>query len=124
VHPGAAAYIDGSQTSLFERAMDMLFNLSIIGGVLGSVALALGSFWRRHRPDETRRNLARLPAMLREVRSAPADELDRIEANLDEVAGYLLDQFVHERIPADRISAASTIVDQIRAQIERRRKQA
>jgi TRAP transporter TAXI family solute receptor len=124
VHPGAAAYIDGSQTSLFERAMDMLFNLSIIGGVLGSVALALGSFWRRHRPDETRRNLARLPAMLREARSAPSEELDRIEANLDEVAGYLLDQFVHERIPADRISAASTIVDQIRAQIERRRKQA
>jgi hypothetical protein len=123
VHPGAAAYVDGNQESVFERAMDMLFNLSIIGGVLGSVVLAANGFWRRHRPDETRENLARLPAMLREAKSAPLEELERIEEDLDSVAGYLLDQFVHERIRPDRISAASAIVEQIRAIIARRRKQ-
>ena len=123
VHPGAAAYIDGNQESVFERAMDMLFNLSIIGGVLGSVVLAANGFWQRHRPDETRQNLARLPAMLREAKSAPLEELERIEEDLDSVAGYLLDQFVHERIRPDRISAASAIVEQIRAMIARRRKQ-
>lgn len=123
VHPGAAAYVDGNQESVFERAMDMLFNLSIIGGVLGSVVLAANGFWRRHRPDETRQNLARLPAMLREAKSAPLEDLEQIEEDLDGVAGYLLDQFVHERIPADRINAAWTVVDQIRAMIARRRKQ-
>lgn len=120
VHPGAAAYIDGNQVSAFERAMDMLFTLSILGGLLGSLALAVGSFWRRHRPDETRRKLAYLPAMLRDVQSLSADDLAQMEQELDSLVSHLLDQFVHQKVPADQISAACAVIGQVRAHIARR----
>ncbi|WP_301102283.1 TAXI family TRAP transporter solute-binding subunit [Propionivibrio sp.] len=122
VHPGAAAYLDGSQVSFFEEAMNMLFNISIIGGVAGSVVLWFRASWRRHRPDETQRNLACMPAMLREAKTAPLDQLDVIEEELDAVAGWLLDQFVREQIAPDHFNGVSVMISQIRSLIERRRK--
>ncbi|HNG17498.1 MAG TPA: TAXI family TRAP transporter solute-binding subunit [Accumulibacter sp.] len=121
VHPGAAAYLDGNQVSAFERAMDMLFTLSILGGLLGSLALAVGGFWRRHRPDETRRNLAHLPAMLREVDSLSPANIEQMEQHLDGLVSQLLDQFVHQKIPPEQISAACAVIDQVRAHLARRR---
>ena len=82
-HPGAAAYIDGTQESVFEQLMNQLFNLTIIGGILGSFGLWLHTFWRKHRPDEIQKNLARLPAMMREAKSLPVDKLSGIEEELD-----------------------------------------
>jgi TRAP-type uncharacterized transport system substrate-binding protein len=120
VHPGAAAYLDGSQVSFFEEAMNMLFNISIIGGVAGSIVLWVRGSWRRHRPGET--HLARMPAMLREAKSLPLDKLDAIEEELDVIAGWLLDQFVREQISADRLSGVALMISQIRQSIERRRK--
>jgi TRAP transporter TAXI family solute receptor len=122
VHPGAAAYLDGSQVSFFEEAMNMLFNISIIGGVTGSVVLWVRGYWRRHRPSETQKNLARMPAMLREVKSLPLDQLDAIEEELDAVSGWLLEQFVREQISADRLSGVAMMISQIRLSIERRRR--
>lgn len=122
VHPGAAAYLDGSQVSFFEEAMNMLFNFSIIGGVAGSIALWIRGSWRKHRPSETQRTLARLPALMREAKSLPLEQLDAIEDELDAVSGWLLDQFVHERISADRLSGLALMISHIRFAIERRRK--
>lgn len=121
VHPGAAGYLDGSQESLFEQAMTQLFNFSIIGGLLGSIGVWLGGVWRRNRPDETNKNLARLPAMLREARSLPVDRLDELEEELDTLSGWLLDRFVREQIAPDRIGGVSAIVSHIRHVVERRR---
>ncbi|MFZ4535498.1 TAXI family TRAP transporter solute-binding subunit [Propionivibrio sp.] len=121
-HPGAAAYIDGTQETIFDQAMNQLFNFSIIGGVLGSLALWLSGFWRRHRPDEIQKNLARLPAMMREAKSVPLDQLSAIEEELDALSGWLLERFVHEKIAPDRISGVAVIISHIRLLIERRRK--
>jgi len=123
-HPGAAAYIDGTQESLFDQVVTQLFNFSIIGGVLGSLALWFSGFWRKHRPDEIQKNLARLPAMMREARSAPLDQLGAIEDELDVLSGWLLERFVHEKIAPDRINGVVVIISHIRLLIERRRKSA
>ena len=54
-----------------------------VGGVLGSFGLWLHTFWRKHRPDEIQRNLARLPALMREAKSLSVDRLSEIEEYLD-----------------------------------------
>ncbi len=123
-HPGAAAYIDGTQESVFEQVMNQLFNLTIIGGVLGSFGLWLHTFWRKHRPDEIQRNLARLPAMMREAKSLPVDKLSEIEEELDTLSGWLLERFLYEKIAPDRINGVAVIISHIRLVIERRRKPA
>ena len=124
VHPGAAAYLDGTQESLFDQAMSQLFNISIIGGIVGSFALWVNGYWRKHRPDEVlaQQNLARLPVMMRAARSVPLDQLDAIEEELDTLSGWLLERFVHEKIAPDRISGVAVIISHIRQIIERRRK--
>lgn len=121
-HPGAAAYLDGTQESLFDQVMTQLFNVSIIGGVLGSLVLWFSGFWRKHRPDEIQKNLARLPAMMREAKSAPISQLSVIEEELDALSGWLLERFVHEKIAPDRINGVVVIISHIRLLIERRRK--
>ena len=122
VHRGAAAYLNGTQESLFEQTMTQLFNFSIIGGLVGSIAIWVGGFWSKHRPDETKKNLARLSTMLREAREVPLERLDGIEEELDTIAAWLLSRFVDGKIAPDRIGSVSAIVSQIRLVIERRRK--
>jgi TRAP-type uncharacterized transport system substrate-binding protein len=122
VHPGAAAYLDGEQESLFEQAMTQLFNISIIGGILGSIAFGVNTLWRRHRAEETQKTVARLPAMLREAKSVPLGRLDEMEDELDTLSGWLLDRFVREHIAPERISGVAAIISEIRLAIERRRK--
>ena len=121
-HPGAAAYLDGTQESLFDQVITQLFNFSIIGGVVGSLALWFSGFWRKHRPDEIQKNLARLSAMMREAKTAPIDQLGVIEDELDVLSGWLLERFVHEKIAPDRINGVAVIISHIRLLIERRRK--
>ena len=121
-HPGAAAYIDGTQESVFDQVITQLFNLSIIGGVVGSLVLWIGGFWRKHRPDEVQKNLTRLAAMMREVKSAPLDQLSAIEEELDGLSGWLLERFVYEKIAPERISGVAVIISHIRLLIERRRR--
>ena len=122
VHPGAAAYLDGSQVSFFEEAMDILFNISIIGGVTGTLALWVRASWRRRRPSAAQRILVRLSALWREVRTVLREELDALEDELDDVSGALLDEFVREQISADRLSGIAVMIAQIRYSIERRRR--
>ena len=124
VHPGASAYLTGVQESLFDQTMTQLFNLSIIGGILGSFAIGLRSLWRRHHSEETKGKLARLPAIMREVRSVPIDRLDGIEEELDSLAGWLLERFVSERVAPERISGFVGIISEIRNSIDRKRKRA
>ena len=102
--------------------MTQLFNLSIIGGLVGSIAIWVGGFWSKHRPDETKKNLARLSAMLREAREVPPERLNDIEDELDTIAAWLLSRFVDDKIAPARIRSVSAIVSQIRLVIERRRK--
>ena len=123
-HPGAAAYIDGTQERVFEQVMSQLFNLSIIGGILGSFALWFSGFWRKHRPDEIQKNLARLPAMMREAKLLPLEKLGEIEEELDTLSGWLLERFLYEKIAPDRTNGVAVIISHIRLVIERRRKAA
>ena len=102
--------------------MTQLFNFSIIGGLVGSIAIWIGGFWSKHRPDETKKNLARLSTMLREAKEVPLKRLDGIEDELDTIAAWLLSRFVDDKIAPDRIGSVSAIVSQIRLVIERRRK--
>ncbi|MCM8594046.1 TAXI family TRAP transporter solute-binding subunit [Accumulibacter sp.] len=121
VHPGTAAYLDGTQESLFDQAMTQLFNFSIIGGILGSLGVWLSSQWRRHRPDETQRKLQRLPAMLVEAKTVPADRLDDLEEELDALSAWFLERFAREQIDPDRIGGLSTTISEVRQAIRRRR---
>lgn len=121
-HPGAAAYIDGTQESIFDQVMNQLFNFSIIGGILGSFVLWMSGVWRRHRPDEVQRALARLPAMMREAKSVPVEQLHDLAEELDTLSGWLLERFVYEKIAPDRMNGVATIISHIHLIIERRQK--
>jgi hypothetical protein len=93
------------------------------GGVMGSFGLWLHTFWRKHRPDEIQRNLARLPAMTR-GKVAAGRQVGRDRGISRYAFGWLLERFLYEKITPHRINGVAVIISHIRLVIERRRKAA
>ena len=122
VHPGAANYFNGSVPSIFEQAMDQLFNFSIIGGVLGSVVIFFANLWRRRRENDALSKIWRLMAMLREAKALPIEQLAELEDELDTLSGDLLGSLLRDEIGHERAGGISALVGEIRTLIDRRRR--
>ena len=60
VHPGAAAYLGDTDTSLLTLVSDQIWNVMLVGGMLTSILAAAGSFLRHGAPDPMRALLDRL----------------------------------------------------------------
>ncbi len=90
IHPGARAYLDGQQPSVFDRFESLFWIGSAALGVFGS-AITWVIAKLRGRADAGARGLDRLIAFLGEVRKADRAQLDALKAELDEVVTRLLE---------------------------------
>jgi TRAP transporter TAXI family solute receptor len=106
IHPGAAAYFDGDQKTLFDRYGDQFFYGSMILGSLMSILAAAWKFMTKDAEDETQRPLDRLYALVDQINEARSEtDLAKIESSVDEILKPALD-----RISAGGADAAETNV--------------
>lgn len=121
VHAGAAAYIDGDQKSFFDRYSDFFYIgvmvLSGIGSVLAAIAGLANSGERSRRLQP----LARVLALMKEARKASADELDRIEAEADDILAGTIRHAETNGLDQSGLTAMSLAFDQVRRAIADRR---
>jgi len=106
VHPGAAAYYNGTQQSFIDRYSNWIY---ITPMVLGALASVFAAAWRflgvpREPADTTLRSLFSLPRRIREAKSEA--ELAEIENQVDEA----LDAEMANAIKSENAQDISTLV--------------
>jgi TRAP-type uncharacterized transport system substrate-binding protein len=86
VHPGAAAFYNGTQESFLDQWGNAIFLAPMIFGALVSVAAAAWKFLRDGAPPKSEQALDSLYALGRRIRSAEGEqELSEIEREIDKV---------------------------------------
>jgi hypothetical protein len=112
-HPGAAAYIDGTERTFLERYSDFMWlGLMVLSG------LASGGAWLRSylKRDERAHNTAlrnRLVDMISVVRqSGSIAELDDLQREADEILRDTLTCFEDGAVEEDTLSAFNIALDQ------------
>ncbi len=121
VHPGAAAFYSGEQTSLVDSATNILYMASIVLGIFGSgFAWLLGSR-RNPQANKSQMEIDRLISIMREARSASPEELDKLEDEIDTIVASSLGQGAEKSLAADQLKILSIVVHQARQALNRKR---
>jgi TRAP transporter TAXI family solute receptor len=121
-HPGAAAYIDGTERTFLDKYSDYIW-----GGVLLLSVLGSGSAWFRHyiKRDERRLNTVhreKLLAAISLVRKIDStEELDALQREADDILRETLNCYDDGAIEAGDLSAYGLVLEQFHhAVIDRR----
>jgi hypothetical protein len=85
VHPGAAAFYNGTQESFLDKWGNIIFLAPMIAGALVSVFAAAWKFLRAGTPLTREEALDALYALGRRIRVSKEAELDEIEREIDRV---------------------------------------
>ena len=121
-HPGAAAFIDGTERTFLEKYSDFLW-----GGVLLLSGLGSGGAWLRHtlKHNERERNTRKRDRLLQtivEVRQAETvDDLARMQDEVDVILRETLDAYDDDAIDAGDLAAISLVLEQFRHAVSDRR---
>jgi TRAP transporter TAXI family solute receptor len=121
-HPGAAAYIDGTERTFLDKYSDYIW-----GGVLLLSLLGSGSAWFRHyiKRDERRLNTLHreklLAAISRVRKTDTIEELDALQSEADDTLRETLNGYDDGAIEAGDLSAYGLVLEQFHhALVERR----
>jgi TRAP transporter TAXI family solute receptor len=121
-HPGAAAYIDGTERTFLDKYSDYIW-----GGVLLLSLLGSGSAWFRHyiKRDERRLNTVHreklLVAISRVRKTDTIEELDALQSEADNTLRETLNCYDDGAIEAGDLSAYGLVLEQFHhALVERR----
>jgi TRAP transporter TAXI family solute receptor len=121
-HPGAAAYIDGTERTFMDKYSDYIWGVVLLFSVLGSATAGVRHYIRR---DERRLNTLhreRLVAAIGEVRkSESADELDALQAKADDILRETLDCFDDGAIEESDLAAYQLVLGQFHHAVADRR---
>jgi TRAP transporter TAXI family solute receptor len=121
-HPGAAAYIDGTERTFMDKYSDYIWGVVLLFSVLGSATAGVRHYIRR---DERRLNTLhreRLVAAIAEVRkSESADELDALQAQADDILRETLDCFDDGAIEESDLAAYQLVLGQFHHAVADRR---
>jgi TRAP transporter TAXI family solute receptor len=121
-HPGAAAYIDGTERTFLDKYSDYIW-----GGVLLLSLLGSGSAWLRHyiKQDERRLNTLhreKLLAAISRVRKIDSiKELDALQSEADDTLRETLNCYDDGAIEAGDLSAYGLVLEQFHHAVADRR---
>jgi TRAP-type uncharacterized transport system substrate-binding protein len=122
VHPGAAAYIDGEQKTLFERYSDSVYYGLMLISVLGSAIAWLINYTKTGDKPEPWGVPDRLLELMRMARTAPdAAALERLQSEADEILQATMRELASGAIDQPKLQAFSLMLDQARSAIVERR---
>lgn len=123
VHPGAAAYFEGDQKTIFDKYGDQFFYGSMLIGVLTSILAATWNFMTAADADPPeRRPLNRLYALTDKIRQARSEtQLTDIERSIDDIIRAELESYAGGKASAGDAAALSLATHRLEYLIGRRR---
>jgi len=121
-HPGAAAYIDGTERTFLDKYSDYIWGVILLLSVLGS-----GGAWLRHyiKRDERKLNtlhrdkLLATIALVRKIDSI--EELDELQCDADDLLRETLECYDDGAIEEGDLSAYSLVLEQFHHAVVDRR---
>jgi hypothetical protein len=121
-HPGAAAYIDGTERTFMDKYSDYIWGGILLLSIVGSGSAALRHFIKR---DERRLNTLhreKLLAAISLVRKMDSiEELDALQCEADEILRETLDCYDDGAIEAADLSAYALVLEQFHHAVVDRR---
>jgi TRAP transporter TAXI family solute receptor len=121
-HPGAAAYIDGTERTFMDQYSDYIWGVVLLFSILGSATAAVRHFIRR---DERKLNVLhreRLVAAITRVRQIETiEELDAQQREADEILRETLDCYDDGAIEESDLAAYHLVLEQFHHAVVDRR---
>jgi hypothetical protein len=121
-HPGAAAYIDGTERTFMDRYSDYIWGVVLLFSVLGSATAAIRHYIRR---DERKLNILHreklVDAITRVRKIETVEELDALQQEADEILRETLDCFDDGAIEESDLAAYQLVLEQFHHAVVDRR---
>ena len=121
-HPGAAAYIDGTERTFMDRYSDYIWGVVLLFSVLGSATAAVRHFIKR---DERKLNILHREKLVLAIAQArrieTIQELDALQCEADDILRETLDCYDDGAIDESDIAAYGLVLDQFHHAIADRR---
>ena len=122
IHPGAAAYLDGSTKNVFDKYGDQFFYGSMLLGTFTSILAAVWTFMTKGGDKPEKRPLNRLYALAARIRAAEDEaELVEIEVTIDEILKSELERYAGGETEAGEAAALSLATHRLEYIISQRR---
>lgn len=113
VHPGAAAYVDGEEKSFMDRYSDYIWWALMAMSGLGSLGAWFASYLRKEERSSNTTVRGRLLDMIAIARQcASLEELDRMQAEADDILRAALDGFERGVIEEGSLTAFNIALEQ------------
>jgi TRAP transporter TAXI family solute receptor len=122
VHPGAAAYLDGTQKNFFDRYSDYFYLMVMLVSILGSGAAGLMTYSNSANRQNNKLLLNRLLEIAKSAHGAETElELNALRDEADEILASTISQAADDRVSQAGLSAFTLALDQARQAITARR---
>jgi TRAP transporter TAXI family solute receptor len=121
-HPGAAAYIDGTEKSFLDKYSDYLWGGVLVFSVLGSVTAWLRHYLKRDERKLNTQHRDKLLAAIGLVRNTQSiEELDALQRETDDILRETLESYDDGAIEEGDLAAYSLVLEQFHHAIADRR---
>jgi NMT1-like family len=121
-HPGAAAFIDGTERTFMDKYSDYIWGVVLLFSVLGSATAAVRHFIKRGERNLNILHRERLVAAIAQVRRIETiEELDSLQCEADDILRETLDCYDDGAIDESDIAAYSLVLDQFHHAVVDRR---
>ena len=121
-HPGAAAYIDGTERTFMDKYSDYIWGVVLLFSVLGSATAAIRHFIRR---DERKMNVLHRERLVEAISRArklnSLEELDALQQEADDILRETLDCYDDGAIEESDLAAYHLVLEQFHHAVADRR---
>jgi hypothetical protein len=121
-HPGAAAYIDGTERTFLEKYSDYIWGVILLLSGLGSAGVWLRHYLNRNEREKITLHRDNLLTMISKVRQAESEEdLTAMQGEVDGILRETLDCYDDGGIEEGDLSAIGLVLEQFRHAVADRR---
>ena len=121
-HPGAAAYIDGTERTFLDKYSDYFWGAILLLSVLGSVAAWLRHYMKRDERNVTALHRDKLLAAISQARKTDSvEELDALQEEADEFLRETLECYDDGAIEEGDLAAYGLVLEQFHRAVSYRR---
>lgn len=121
-HPGAAAFIDGTERTFLEKYSDYFWGALLVLSGLGSVGVWLKHYWSRDEREQVTLHRDNLLALISRVRQADTpEELSAMQSEVDGILRETIYCYDDGAIEDGELSAIGLVLDQFHHAVADRR---
>lgn len=122
VHPGAAAFVDGEEKTFLDKYSDYIWWSLMALSAMGSIGAWFAGYLKKDERDSNSHLRERLFDMIAAARNSEAtEELDRMQAEADEILRDTLRCFDRGAIEESALTAFNIVLDQFHAAVADRK---